>query len=128
MLISRFTRSFTFITTTRRWINGYCVKTWLSSIRTMRIPPDLISTAAVNFLHSISPTREEELDLERLWSLKAVGISPRSKRNIHKVFLENHCKTSITRNESGSTVQSFPRKIIHPSSKTNYFRELKCGH
>ena len=80
----------------------------------MRTPPDHISAPAINFPHTISSTREEELELERFWSLEAIGISPRSERNGSEVFLEHYCKTSIARNENVSIVQSSPGNTIHP--------------
>lgn len=79
----------------------------------MKTPPDQISATAVTLLNTILSTRKEELNLERFWSLEAIGISPQSERNDQELFLQHYCKSSITGNEDGTTVQSSPGKIIH---------------
>lgn len=56
------------------------------------------SINVVNLLQTISSTKGDEFDLEKFWSLEAMGISPQSEKNDHEVFLENYSTDSITRN------------------------------
>ena len=60
------------------------------------------SETVVNLLHTLSSTKKEEFDLEQIWSLEALGISPQAEEDNHEVFLENYINTSITRNQDGS--------------------------
>lgn len=83
----------------------------------------LPSTTAVNLLQTMSSTKEDELDLEKFWSLEAMGISPQSEKNDHEVYLENYINTSITRNQDGSFNAKFPWKEDSPILPTNY---IKC--
>lgn len=71
----------------------------------------------------MSSTKEDELDLDKFWSLEAMGISPQSEKNDHEVFLENYINTSITRNQDGSFNAKFPWKEDSPILPTNY---IKC--
>lgn len=83
----------------------------------------LPSTTVVNLLQTMSSTKEDELDLDKFWSLEAMGISPQSEKNDHEVFLENYINTSITRNQDGSFNAKFPWKEDSPILPTNY---IKC--
>ena len=78
------------------------------------------STTVVNLLQTISSTKRDELDLEKFWSLEAMGISPQSEQNDHEVFLENYISTSITRNQDGSYIAKFPWRDDSPMLPTNY--------
>ena len=62
----------------------------------------------------------DELDLEKFWSLEAMGISPQSEKNDHEVFLENYISDSITRNQDDSYNAKFPWKADSPMLPTNY--------
>ena len=44
------------------------------------------STTVVNLLQTVPSTKVDELDLEKFWSLEAMGISPKSEKNDHEVF------------------------------------------
>ena len=44
------------------------------------------SETVVNLLHTLSSTKKEEFDLERFWSLEAMGISPQSEGNSDEVL------------------------------------------
>ena len=83
----------------------------------------LPSNTVVNPLQTISSTKEDELDLEKFWSLEAMGISPQSEKNDHEVFLAIYINTSITRNQDGSYNAKFPWKDDSLTLPTNY---IKC--
>ena len=67
------------------------------------------STTVVNLLQTMSSTKGDELDLQKFWSLEAMGISPQSEKNDHGVFL-SYISDSITRNQDGSYNAKFPWK------------------
>ena len=66
------------------------------------------SPTVVNLLHTMSSTKKDELALEKVWSLEAMGISPQTEKGDHDVFLENYLNTSVTRNLDGSYNAKFP--------------------
>ena len=81
------------------------------------------SETVVNLLHTLSPAKKEEFDLEQFWSLEALGTSPQSEGKNHEVFLENYINTLITRNQDGSYNAKFPWKEDSPLLPANY---IKC--
>ena len=78
--------------------------------RPLQTSSSLPSNTVVNLLQTMSSTKEDKLDLEKFWSLEAMGISPHSEKNDHEVFLEYYINTSITRNQDGSYNAKFPWK------------------
>ncbi|PFX23152.1 hypothetical protein AWC38_SpisGene12298 [Stylophora pistillata] len=82
--------------------------------------PGASSCTVVNLPQTILCTKEDELDLEKFWSLAAMGISPQSEKNDDEVFLENYISGSITTNQDGSYNAKFPWNDDSPILPTNY--------
>ena len=74
----------------------------------------------MNLPQTILCTKEDELDLEKFWSLAAMGISPQSEKNDDEVFLENYISGSITTNQDGSYNAKFPWNDDSPILPTDY--------
>ena len=81
--------------------------------------PDSVHKVA-NFLSiSTSPMMQED-DLQRFWLLESLGISPPLDEDLHKQFLTNYQRSSITRDPNGGYNAGFPWKKEHPSLPSNY--------
>ena len=74
----------------------------------------------VNFLQTVTSTKDTEFDLERFWSLESLGTTPPSNTDKQHDFLEDYITTSITRNPDGSYTTKFPWKDNAPPLPDNY--------
>ena len=68
-----------------------------------------------NFLQISS----DEYDLQQLWSLESLGITPTTE-DTHKHFLEQYQQSSIRWDSNGSYIAGFPWKPEHPPLPSNY--------
>ena len=83
------------------------------------LPSTHSANEAANFL-TFSTSPLQEVDLQRFWSLKSMGMTPSTDDDPQNRFLKDYQRSSITHQPSGCYNAGFPWKKEHPLLPSNY--------
>ena len=73
-----------------------------------------------NLMCMITNSRQEEEELQHMWSVESIGISQSTPLDPDKQFFQNYSSTAISRCADGSYMARLPWKEQHPPLPTNF--------
>ena len=73
-----------------------------------------------NLMCMITNSRQEEEELQHMWSVESIGISHSTPLDPDEQFFQNYSSTAISRCADGSYMARFPWKEQHPPLPTNF--------
>ena len=68
----------------------------------------------------VTSHKKEEQDLQNLWSVESIGISPSTSLDPDEQFFQNYSSSSISRCPDGSYMARFPWKEQHTPLPNNF--------
>ena len=73
-----------------------------------------------NLMCMITNSRQEEEELQHMWSVESIGISQSTPLDPDEQFFQNYSSTAISRCADGSYMARLPWKEQHPPLPTNF--------
>lgn len=96
------------------------VKSKLGYLLSGPVPSNSSPTSSTSILNVMISHKNDELDIERFWTLESLGIESPTLHHERKDPLSDYQNTLITREEDGGYVAAFPWKNEHPPLPSNF--------